>query len=84
VIGSSAGGMAEVIEHGISGLLVEPSNPKAIESAVLSLAAQPDLVAKLGAAGRKRVLDYLSPKRILPLQLNSYERALQRVQQRRV
>lgn len=83
VIGSSAGGMAEVIENGISGLLVPPHSPRAITAAVLSLVEHPERVAQYGAAGRQRVLEHLAPERILPLQLASYERALARSRQRR-
>ena len=82
VIGSDAGGMAEVIEPGISGLLVPPQSPKAIAEAVLSLVYQPSLVAQLATAGRRRVLDHLAPERILPLQLASYERAIARARLR--
>lgn len=83
VIGSSAGGMAEVIEHGVSGLLVPPFAPEAITSAVLDLAAATGKITALGAAGRRRVTTLLAPARILPLHMASYERALQRAGQRR-
>lgn len=82
VIGSSAGGMADVIQAGKSGLLVQPHSPGAISEAVLSLVQQPEKVGRFGAAGRQRVLDHLAPDRILPLQLASYERAMARAKQR--
>jgi glycogen(starch) synthase len=84
VIGSAAGGMAEVIQPGVSGLLVPPRSPEAIAAAVLSLVEQPEQVAQFGAAGRQRVLDHLAPERILPLQLASYERTIARARQRRL
>ncbi|MEB3354652.1 MAG: glycosyltransferase family 4 protein, partial [Cyanobacteriota bacterium] len=83
VIGSSAGGMADVIEPGVSGLLVPPHSPEAITAAVLSLVEHPERVTQLGGAGRRRVLEHLAPERILPLQLASYERAIARARQRR-
>lgn len=83
VIGSSAGGMADVIEPGVSGLLVPPHSPEAIAAAVLSLVNHPERVAQLGAAGRQRVLEHLAPERILPLQVASYERAIARARERR-
>jgi glycogen synthase len=83
VIGSTSGGMAEVIEPGISGLLVSPHSPHEIAEAVLSLVHRPELVGQLGAAARQRVLEYMAPQRILPLQLASYERAIARARQRR-
>ena len=83
VVGSSAGGMADVIEPGVSGLLIPPHSPGAITAAVLSLVEHPERVRKLGASGRQRVLDYLDPQLILPLQLASYERAITRARLRR-
>ncbi len=83
VISSSAGGMAEVIQHGVSGLLVPPQSPEAITASVLSLVEHSERVAQFGAAGRQRVLERLAPDRILPLQLASYERAIARARQRR-
>lgn len=76
VIGSSAGGMAEIIEPGASGLLVPPSAPGAIAEAVLRLFHHPDQVSALGASGRRHVTALLAPERILPLQLASYQRAI--------
>jgi glycosyltransferase involved in cell wall biosynthesis len=76
VIGSEAGGMAEMIEHGKTGLLVPPRNPKAIAEAVLSLVGRPQLVRQFAEAGRKAIVEKLAPERILPLQLASYERAI--------
>ena len=83
VVGSSAGGMAEVIEPGVSGLLVPPRSPLAIVKAILQLAAQPEQLARLACSGRQRVLDFLAPERILPLQLASYETAISRAALRR-
>ena len=82
VIGSSSGGMAELIQPGTSALLVPPHSPQAIASAVLSLVEHPERVPKLAAAGRQRVLEQLAPERILPLQLASYARAIDRARQR--
>ena len=70
--------MAEVIEHGVSGLLVPPRSPQAITKAVLALASDPPWARSLAVAGRERVLNLLSPERVLPLQLASYQRALAR------
>jgi glycogen synthase len=83
VIGSAAGGMAEIIEHGRSGLLVQPHSPQAISAAVLSLVSQPERVSALASAGRQRVLDLLAPEHILPQQLASYDRAIARARLRR-
>ena len=82
VIGSAAGGMAELIEPGKSGLLVAPYDPSEIAEAVMQLVASPPLVSRLGAAGRERILTHLSPGRLFPLQLAGYRRAIARARER--
>jgi glycosyltransferase involved in cell wall biosynthesis len=56
-IGTDAGGVPEIIEHGVSGLLVPPKNPEAIADALERLAAEPGLAERLGAAGRARIVE---------------------------
>jgi glycosyltransferase involved in cell wall biosynthesis len=55
LIASRAGGLPEVVEDGVSGLLVRPGDPDAICQAVDRLLADPALRARLAAAGRQRV-----------------------------
>ena len=83
VIGSAAGGMAEVIENGVSGLLIPPRNPTAIRDAVLTLARDPASLRRFAVAGRERVRDLLAPERVLPLHLEGYHRALRLAAARR-
>ncbi len=45
----------EILEHGKSGLLVEPDDPEALATALGSLVADPALRRSLGAAARARV-----------------------------
>jgi glycogen synthase len=78
VVGSAYGGMAEMIEHGISGLLVPPRSPDAICDAVLELVASPSKAASLALGGRDRIVSLLAPNRVLPLQLASYHRAVKK------
>lgn len=78
VIGSSAGGMAEIIEHGRSGLLVPPRNPRAIADAILTLLRDPERRIAMGRAAREHVLSAYSPDVIAPLQEASYVRAMER------
>ncbi len=77
VIGSSAGGMAEIIEHGRTGLLVPPRNPRAIADAILQMLADPDRRIAMGLSAREHVLSAYSPDVIGPLQEASYIRAIE-------
>ncbi|MFN0220004.1 MAG: glycosyltransferase family 4 protein [Hyphomicrobium sp.] len=76
VIGSSAGGMAEIIEHGRTGLLVPPRDPKAIASAILELLQNSERRIAMGRAAREHVTKAYAPEVIAPLQEASYRRAI--------
>jgi glycosyltransferase involved in cell wall biosynthesis len=54
VIGTTAGGIPEVVEHEKSGWLVPPESPDELAAAIVRLLSNPDLRATLGAAGRRR------------------------------
>lgn len=82
VIGSAAGGMADIIEPGQSGLLIPPRDPRAMAQTILDLLGDVEQVQTLGAAGRERIRALLAPERVLPRQLASYERALERARRR--
>lgn len=45
----------ELIEHGVTGLLVEPETPQALADALLALIRDPQRRAEFGAAGNRRV-----------------------------
>ncbi|WP_159059167.1 glycosyltransferase, partial [Streptomyces scabiei] len=55
VVAPAAGGPLDLVDHGRTGLLVPPRDPAAVRDAVLSLAADPELRARYGAAGRAMV-----------------------------
>jgi glycosyltransferase involved in cell wall biosynthesis len=56
VIGCKAGGIPEVIDHGVSGCLVEPEAPKALAEAIISLLGSPEKLRQMGLAGREQIL----------------------------
>lgn len=55
VIASRIGGLPELIEDGVSGLLVPPGDAASLAAAIARLATEPELRARLGQAGRERV-----------------------------
>jgi phosphatidylinositol alpha-1,6-mannosyltransferase len=55
VVAARAGGAPNVIEDGVTGILVTPEDEKQIVSAVSGLLLVPEERKKLGAAGKKRV-----------------------------
>ena len=56
VIASRLGQISEVVEDGVSGLLVKPGCPMELRAALLRLAGDPELGKALGLAGRDWVL----------------------------
>jgi glycosyltransferase involved in cell wall biosynthesis len=55
VIATQTACPSDLIADRISGLYVPPDNPAALRAAICRLLADPDLVARMGAAGRARV-----------------------------
>jgi len=76
VVGSRAGGMAEVIRDGQDGLLVPPRRPQAIVAALERLLASPEAAVAMARSARQRILDRLGEGQVLPLQLQAYQRAM--------
>jgi sugar transferase (PEP-CTERM/EpsH1 system associated) len=56
VVGTRVGGIPEVIDEGVTGLLVAPSDPAAMAAALARYVGDPALAAQHGAAGRERIL----------------------------
>lgn len=53
VIGTDAGGAAEIIQHEKTGLLVPPSDVKALAEWIAALQRDPELAGRLAVAGRQ-------------------------------
>jgi colanic acid/amylovoran biosynthesis glycosyltransferase len=49
-------GIPELIDDGVDGLLVRPADPVALGDAVERLMEEPQLIRRIGAAGRKKIL----------------------------
>jgi glycogen synthase len=56
VIGCHAGGIPEVVDDGVTGLLVPPQEPRALAGAIISLLSSPERLRDMGMAGRAQVL----------------------------
>jgi len=55
IVAARAGGIPEVVYHGLNGLLVEPGNAGELAQAVSRVLEDPGLGARLGDAGRRLV-----------------------------
>jgi starch synthase len=56
VVASSVGGIPEVVDHGVTGLLVPPDDPAALAEALNALVRDPSRADAYGAAGRDRAV----------------------------
>jgi glycosyltransferase involved in cell wall biosynthesis len=65
VICSSRGGLREIVEDGVTGLVVEAERPEQLAQAISLLARHPDLVRKMAESARKRVRSEFSIARFV-------------------
>ena len=72
VVATRVGGIKEVVEDGETGLLVPPGDPVALGKAITKLIEDPALAARMGKAGRKRVLQQSTWDRIAEKTLKLY------------
>jgi len=63
VVATAVGGVPEVVRHGVSGLLVEPGDERALADACLDLARDRAWAARLGAGARRAVEEEFSHER---------------------
>lgn len=75
VIAADVGGVREAVLDGMTGILVPPRDAQSLREALLLLAGDSALRARLGAAGRRRVeTEGLWSQRVVPLLLRLNER----------
>lgn len=57
VVATRVGGIPELVEHGVSGLLVDAGLARALAEGILAYAVNPELCRQHGIAGRRRVIE---------------------------
>jgi glycosyltransferase involved in cell wall biosynthesis len=78
VVASVTGGAPEAVDDGESGLLVRPRDVDATAAALEQILANPELRARMAAAGRRRVEDYFAQDRYIARVLAVYEEGIER------
>jgi len=76
VIASRMGGLAEVIEDGVSGLLVPAGDPNALRNAMQYLLENPRLGDEMGSAAERRALEF-NANVVVPRIEHIYEKLLE-------
>ncbi|MEZ6122829.1 MAG: glycosyltransferase family 4 protein [Planctomycetaceae bacterium] len=77
VIASGVGGVLSILEDSINGILVPPSDSRALAERMLFLLKNPDEARRLGAAGRQLVRDRFTVERMTTDALHLYHDVLQ-------
>ncbi len=75
-VGTSVGGIPEVIEDGETGVLVPPRDPPALAEALIRLLKDAALAQRMGRAGLERVAKQFSVERMVAGTLEAYGRVV--------
>ncbi|MGB9596698.1 MAG: glycosyltransferase family 4 protein [Candidatus Poribacteria bacterium] len=78
VVATDVAGTAELVEDGITGILVPPKDPEAISKSLAKLLLDVNLAKKMGERGRERVKNFFSVERMVSEIENIYKRCLDR------
>jgi glycosyltransferase involved in cell wall biosynthesis len=73
VIATNVGGISDVVTSE-TGLLVPPADAGALARAMIHLARDAELRARMGGAAKERYENFFSPRAVLPLMLSTYQR----------
>ena len=65
VVATAVDGVTEVVDHGKTGLLVEPSKPELLAECIVELINNPNKTKSMGKRGRKRIERFFSIKRVI-------------------
>ena len=72
VVAARAGGIPEIVEHEVTGLLTDPGDVSAFAGSVLRLLGDPALRRRMGEAGRRRATALCDPTPFAAAVLDAY------------
>lgn len=84
VVATAVGGNPEVVEDGVTGILVPPADPASLAGAIGYLLESPALAAAFGRAGRERVDEHFGLDLMVENTTRLYRRLLERPHRGRV
>jgi glycosyltransferase involved in cell wall biosynthesis len=74
VVATRVGGMTYTVDHGITGLLVDPADTNALAAAICDVLGDRDKARRMGDAGRKKAIDKFSWEATMDLLLDHFDR----------
>ena len=77
VVASRIGGIPEVVEHEVTGMLCDLADVYGMAHAALSILQDPEAHRRMGGAARQRAIDHFHPRLIVPKYLGAYARLLE-------
>ncbi|WP_236827228.1 MULTISPECIES: glycosyltransferase [unclassified Blastococcus] len=78
VVGFGVEGIPEVVVHGETGLLSPAGDVDGLARDLVRVLTDPDLAARLGAAGRRRFVEHFAPERMVQAHVELYDELLAR------
>jgi glycosyltransferase involved in cell wall biosynthesis len=76
VISTPVGGIPEVVEHGVNGLITDAGNVQSLANNMRALVDDAELRAKLGRAARETIQSRYSAEAVLPRLERLYQQLL--------
>lgn len=76
IVATRVGGIPEVVDDGVTGILVAPRMAEELTAAVEALVLDPALRSAMGQAGRDRVLRLFTPECVIQRTASLYERLI--------
>jgi glycosyltransferase involved in cell wall biosynthesis len=76
VVAAAIGGLGELVDHGVTGILVAPGEAGPLTEAIVRLSGNLELAARMGEAGRRRALADFLEERCIDRTEALYEQAL--------
>ncbi len=74
VVATHVGGVPEVVQDGVTGLLVAPDEPQVLAAGMLTMSAAPERALAMGQAGRARYLAHFTDQAMVQATLALYAR----------
>ena len=76
VVAARAGGIPEVVEDGVTGVLAEVGDVDSMAHAALNILRNRDVYTRMGQAARTRAVEHFHPSLIVPHYLDAYAELL--------